>query len=245
MGFEGWGCPKAPVKGGPGVLRAEGIARLCRRAPSARFWNMRFRGVWFRGGDVPVLAALALDYPDEHAVRVDVGDPDLHRFGDAQTRAVTEHEDRAVLERAHFFEESLDLLDAGDHRELVGAPDAGEAFLAPGHLQSHSEQELGGAGEGVRAFRRQFPVVEQVQRVLANGVEVQIPVACLVVEGQSGDVVDVTSLLELGEWFGGVDVLGGKCLRWPTSFGLSDRRRAIPQVIRAQLGSRARLCSKR
>ena len=49
MGFECWGFPKARGKGGPGVFRADRHARLCRRAPSARFGNVRFRGVSCRG----------------------------------------------------------------------------------------------------------------------------------------------------------------------------------------------------
>jgi hypothetical protein len=53
--------------------------------------------------------------PDQHAVAVDIGDPQPHDFGDPQAGGVGRHQRGAMLQARHRREKSHDLVGAQDH----------------------------------------------------------------------------------------------------------------------------------
>src|SRR5471030_2856821 len=63
---------------------------------------------------IAILTVLPLVHTDHHALAVDIGDLQMHDFGDTQSGGVRGHQDGAVLEAGDRLEEGGDLLQAED-----------------------------------------------------------------------------------------------------------------------------------
>ena len=68
-----------------------------------------------RQHDVPIPMSLALLDPDQHAVAVDIGDPQLHDFRDPQAGGVGRHQRGAMLQARHRRKKTHDLVGTQDH----------------------------------------------------------------------------------------------------------------------------------
>ena len=91
---------------------------------------------------VAVLGSFALFDADKHALGVDRGDLEGHRFAHPESGAVAGHQGGAVFETGNVVEELHDLLLAQHDRQLAGTLDAGKILVRPGRFQGGQIQKL-------------------------------------------------------------------------------------------------------
>jgi hypothetical protein len=164
-----------------------------RGAGSAIVAAQNIQQTWGEHG-VAIFAALALLYTNEAAFGIDIADSERDGFADAQACAVTDHEGGAVLEAWDVVEEGQHFLVAEHNRKLAGAPWAGEVVIAPGHFQGHEIKELHGRNELPDGVGGDPALVQEIQLILADGLDVEHFWAFAEVLGETGHVSDILLL---------------------------------------------------
>jgi hypothetical protein len=127
-------------------------------------------------------------------LRIDIGDFQRHSFADAQSGSVTDHQGGAVLEAGDVIEEGQHFLLAEHDGKFVGAASAGEVLAGPGHLQGGEIQKLHGGKVLVDGLGGELAFVEQVELILANGLNIEFFGAFAEVLGESGHISDILPL---------------------------------------------------
>jgi len=148
---------------------------------------------------VTVFASLAVIDADEHALTVDAGELEGDGFGDAEAGSVAGEEDGAVFAAGDVAEELLDLVGGEDDGELVVEAGAREVFLFPGHFEGDEVEELDGGDEAIDGLRREFPLFGEVEKILADGVKIEIGGTAVEIFGEGGDIMNVAALGGEGE----------------------------------------------
>src|SRR5512133_3647123 len=96
---------------------------------------------------VAIFAPLALLDTNQASLGIDIADSEGDGLADPHACPVTDHEGGPVLEAGDVIEEGKQLRRAEEHRELAGAPWAGEVVIAPGHFHGHEIKKFHGRNE--------------------------------------------------------------------------------------------------
>jgi len=148
------------------------------------------------GGEygVAILGALAVLDADQFALAVDIGDFQGHGFGDAEPGAIAGQQHSAVLDAGDVLQEALDFVGGQDDGQFLIQAGAGKIVFIPGHLQGDQVEELHGGNERIDALRGEFPLLGQIQLVLADGFQIQLLGAAVEILGELGHIMDVAAL---------------------------------------------------
>jgi hypothetical protein len=92
------------------------------------------------------------------------------------------------------LEQATDLIGAGYHRKLIFHPGAGKVLFAPRHFQRGQIQKLHRRGERVDTGGGELALLDQVELVVAYGLQIELLGAAAEIAGELGDIMDVASL---------------------------------------------------
>jgi len=94
-----------------------------------------------REHDGSVLGPLAVTNLDQHAIAIDIRDPQADCFRGAQPCGIGSRQSRARLQGRHRLEETHDLIGTQDRRQLAGRARIGNPFgdLCP--VQRHAVEK--------------------------------------------------------------------------------------------------------
>ncbi len=98
--------------------------------------------------------SLALFDSDQHAVAVDIGDPQLHDFRDPQAGGVGRHQRGAMLQARHRREKPHDLVSAQDYGQLLLLARIGNALDHRSAAERDAVEEAQGTDRDVEAGPR-------------------------------------------------------------------------------------------
>src|SRR5262249_39577558 len=115
--------------------------------------------------DVTIFGPFALTDADDHALAIDVVDPQGQDLGDPQARGVGRHEDSPMAEAGDGLEEAVDLVEAQDDRELGLAASAGEPLEAPVPAECDAVEESEGTEGLIVGAGGDLAVVGEVEQV--------------------------------------------------------------------------------
>ena len=123
---------------------------------------------------IAVFFSFALFDTNQHSLGIDVADLHGGGFGDAQARAVAEHQSGAVLQAGHAVEEPGHFFRRQHDRQTFGDADARKALLVPRHFQRHGIKKLNRRNKRVDALWRQLSLVQQMDLVLPDGFQIEL-----------------------------------------------------------------------
>jgi len=143
---------------------------------------------------VAVLGTFALLDAKQAAFGIDVGNAQRKSFADAQSSAVADHEGGAIFETGDMVEETQHFFLAEYDGEFVGTANVGEVLVGPGHFERGEVEELQGGNALVDGLGGKLAFVEEVELILADGLDIEKLGADAEVLGETGDETDIVFL---------------------------------------------------
>lgn len=93
-----------------------------------------------------------------------------------------------------MLEQAADLIGTRQDGQFLFYPGAGKVLLAPRHIQRGQIQELHGGHERINALGGELAFLEQVELIVADGLEIELLGAAVEVSREIRDIMDIASL---------------------------------------------------